>query len=174
MSSINIRKVVIGDIDTLLQISRQTFLETFSASNSAENMKDYLDGSLSKEKLTAELNDENAAFYFATLENQVIGYLKLNFGASQTELKDENAIEIERIYASKEFLGKGVGKLLYDKAMDVARQKGSDYIWLGVWEENARAISFYRKIGFVEFGRHIFRLGNDEQTDLMMKLKLKD
>lgn len=174
MPPIKIRDVTIEDIDSLLLISRQTFLDTFSESNSAENMESYLNESLSKEKLAAELDDKNAAFYFAMLENQVIGYLKLNFGESQTELKDNTAIEIERIYASKEFLGKGVGQLLYDKAVDVAKQKGSNYIWLGVWEENTRAISFYRKIGFVEFGKHIFKLGDDEQTDLMMKLELKN
>ncbi|WP_333599894.1 GNAT family N-acetyltransferase [Flavobacterium sp.] len=173
MSNIQIQKISLTEIDQLQKIGRQTFEETFSESNSEENMKNYLEEGFSKEKLTAELNDKNSEFYFATLEAEVIGYLKVNFGESQTELKDSKALEIERIYVSKEFHGKSVGQLLYDKAIDVAKQKDSEYVWLGVWEENPRAINFYKKNGFVEFDKHIFKLGDDEQTDIMMKLKLK-
>lgn len=170
--NIIIRKIALNEIDQLQKIGQQTFHETFSESNSEENMKNYLEEKFSYEKLTAELTDENSEFYFATLQNEVIGYLKINFGASQTELKDEKALEIERIYVSKEFHGKKVGQLLYDKAIEIAKEKNIDYVWLGVWEENHRALSFYRKNGFTEFDKHIFKLGNDEQTDLMMKLKL--
>ncbi|PZQ78157.1 MAG: GNAT family N-acetyltransferase, partial [Flavobacterium johnsoniae] len=77
------------------------------------------------------------------------------------------------IYVLKEFHGKKVGQLLYEKAIQIAKETKSDYVWLGVWEENHRALAFYKKNGFVEFDKHIFRLGNDEQTDIMMKLQLK-
>lgn len=172
--NIQIKKISLNEIDQLQKIGRQTFQETFSDSNSEENMKNYLEEGFSSEKLTAELNNKDSEFYFATLENNVIGYLKVNFGESQTELKDSKALEIERIYVSKEFHGKKVGQLLYDKAIEIAKQKNSEYVWLGVWEENLRALSFYRKNGFVEFDKHIFKLGDDEQTDLMMKLKLNN
>jgi ribosomal protein S18 acetylase RimI-like enzyme len=174
MENIAITKVNLSDIDQLQKIGRQTFSETFSAGNTEENMRKYLNEGFSLGKLTAELNDENSEIFFATLDNNVIGYLKLNFGQSQTELKDDNALEIERIYVLKEFHGKNVGQILYEKAMQIARQTNANYVWLGVWEENPRAINFYKKNGFVEFGKHIFKLGNDEQTDIMMKLQLKE
>ncbi|MCX7637782.1 MAG: GNAT family N-acetyltransferase [Cyclobacteriaceae bacterium] len=172
METIEITKVTINDIDQLQKIGRQTFYETFASGNTAENLNKYLDDAFSVAKLTLELNDQNSEFYFAILDNNVIGYLKVNFGQSQTELKDDRAVEIERIYVLKEYHGKNIGQLLYDKAISIARQKNADYVWLGVWEENPRAISFYKKNGFVEFDKHIFKLGNDEQTDIMMKLKL--
>ena len=172
MESIIIQKVTPQEIDLLQQIGRQTFFETFSAGNTEENMNKYLEEGFSKEKLAAELADPNALFYFAWLDQKVVGYLKLNFGASQTELKDDKAVEIERIYVVKEFHGKRVGQLLYEKALEVAREAKASWVWLGVWEENPRAISFYKKNGFVEFDKHIFKLGDDEQTDLMMKLML--
>jgi ribosomal protein S18 acetylase RimI-like enzyme len=172
MTNIKIEKVTQSDLEKLQKIGRLTFQETFSESNSEENMQSYLEEGFSKEKLTAELNDENSEFYFAKLEDEVIGYLKLNFEESQTELKDNKSLEIERIYVPKEFHGKSVGQILYDKAIQIAKQKNAEYVWLGVWEENPRAISFYKKNGFVEFDKHIFRLGDDEQTDIMMKLKL--
>jgi ribosomal protein S18 acetylase RimI-like enzyme len=174
MENITTRRITLSDWETLQKIGRQTFEETFSVSNSAENMRSYLEESFSKEKVTAELNDKNAAFYFAVTNEEVVGYLKVNFGDSQTELKDSKGLEIERIYVSKEFHGKSVGQLLYDKALEIAKQQNAAYVWLGVWEENPRAISFYKKNGFVEFDKHIFKLGNDEQTDIMMKLHLSN
>jgi len=174
MDTIDIKKVTVKDIEQLQKISRQTFYEALSAGNTEENMKKYLEEDFSLDNLTAELNNSNSEFYFAALKNIVIGYLKLNFGQSQTDIKDEKALEIERIYVLKEFYGKNVGQLLMDKAINVGRQKNLDYVWLGVWEENPRAISFYKKNGFVGFNKHFFKLGSDEQTDIMMKLQLKD
>lgn len=173
MDNFKIVKVPLHEVDLLQIIGSQTFAETFSSGNSEENMQAYLEQGFSSDKLKAELSDKNAEFYFAKLEDQAIGYLKINFGPSQTEIKDENALEIERIYVLKEFHGKKVGQLLYEKAMEISKQKGVDYVWLGVWEENPRAIQFYKKNGFVEFDKHIFKLGNDEQTDIMMKLEVK-
>ena len=168
----NIRKVSLKDLETLKDIGKLTFVETFASVNSQENMTKYLENAFSTEKLKTELTDKNSEFYFAELEGKVIGYLKVNVGDSQTELKINNALEIERIYVLKEFHGKKVGQFLYDKALELAKEKYVEHVWLGVWEENHRAISFYEKNGFVPFDKHIFKLGNDEQTDIMMKLKL--
>ncbi|MBK6932991.1 MAG: GNAT family N-acetyltransferase [Saprospirales bacterium] len=173
MENIVIKKVTPDEIGLLQKIGRQTFFETFSADNSDENMKKYLEEGFSLEKLTTELMDKKALFYFAWIGKQVIGYLKLNFGTSQTELKDDQAVEIERIYVLKEFHGKKVGQVLYEKAIQIAKQANATYVWLGVWEKNQRAINFYKKNGFVEFDKHIFKLGDDEQTDIMMKLQLE-
>lgn len=170
--NIEIKPVSFNDIELLQQVGRQTFAETFSAGNTEENMTKYLEEGFSVEKLTGELHNPDSEFYFAVNDQDVIGYLKLNFGNSQTELKDSRALEIERIYVLKEFHGKNIGQLLYEKAIQIARQKNAEYVWLGVWEENPRAISFYKKNGFVEFDKHLFKLGNDEQTDIMMKLQL--
>lgn len=169
MENIEIRKATLSDIRLLQDIGRKTFFETFSESNSQENMKKYLEDGFSIEKLTEELNNKHSEFYFAVMDEKVLGYLKLNFGTSQTELKDSNSLEIERIYVLQEYHGKKVGQVLYEKAMQVANEKEVIYVWLGVWEKNPRAIRFYEKNGFVEFDKHIFKLGNDEQTDIMMK-----
>lgn len=139
----DIQKVSLEEIVQLEKISRQTFCETFSSGNTEENMNKYLDEVFSSANLSIELNDKKAEFYFAKLDDKVIGYLKLNFGESQTEIRDDNGLEIERIYVLKEFHGKNVGQLLYNKAIQIAREKNKDYVWLGVWEENPRAINFY-------------------------------
>ncbi|KIC03788.1 GNAT family acetyltransferase [Flavobacterium sp. JRM] len=170
MESIILEKVTIADIEKLQNIGRQTFLETFSLPNTEENMNSYLSSSFASDKLKKEIENPDSKFFFAVLNDEVIGYLKINSGKAQTELKEDNALEIERIYVSREFLGKKVGQLLYDKALQIAQERKVGYVWLGVWEENHRALAFYKKNGFVEFDKHIFKLGNDPQTDIMMKL----
>src|SRR5437868_3354191 len=110
MEHIQIKRATINDIEQLQTISRRTFYETFSAANTEENMRKYLQEGLSTDKLTEELHDRNSEFYLAWLHNDVIGYLKLNFGKSQTELKDDKALEIERIYVLKEYHGRKAGQ----------------------------------------------------------------
>lgn len=169
MNKIKVDKVTPDDITRLQSIGRDTFSETFSAVNTEENMKTYLEGSFSTARLSEEINNGGSQFYFAVLDGVVIGYLKINTGHAQTELKDDQALEIERIYVRKAWHGKKVGQLLYEKAMEVAAQAGVKYVWLGVWEKNNKAIRFYNKNGFAPFDKHVFRLGDDVQTDIMMK-----
>ncbi len=174
MRNATIKKVAPENIEQLQKISRQTFFESFAAANTEANMQDYLNRAFSMEKMRGELVDENSEFYFAFMDDKIIGYLKINFGQAQTELQHENALEIERIYVLKEFHGQQIGQLLYEKAAEIAKQKAVDYMWLGVWEENPRAIRFYQKNGFQAFDKHIFTLGDDEQIDIMMKLHMHD
>ena len=173
LDKIKIELINHSHIAALQQIGRQTFSETFAESNSAQNMAKYLEEAYSFEKLNEELNNPNSFFYFAMLDKKVIGYLKLNMGVSQTELKDNDALEIERIYVLKDFHGKKVGQLLFDKTIEIAKAQQVAYVWLGVWEENKRALQFYTKNGFIEFDHHFLRLGDEAQTDIMMKLELK-
>ena len=172
MTDLNIRKLSTVDIDALQQLSRQTFFEAFYDLNTEENMTSYLRDAFSTEKLSAELSNASSQFFFAEIYGRPIGYLKLNTGSAQTDLKEDKGLEIERIYVLAAFQGKKIGQLFCDHALEIAVQGKYDYIWLGVWEENQKAIKFYKKNGFVQFGKHIFQLGDDEQTDIMMKLSL--
>jgi diamine N-acetyltransferase len=167
-----IQKAKISDLEIIKNIGRLTFFETFAEVNTEADMNTYLEQSFSDEKLNEELLDPNSEFYFALDDEKVIGYLKINFGSSQTEQKDKNSLEIERIYVLKEYHGKKVGQVLYDCALKIAKEKQVEFVWLGVWEKNPRAISFYTKNGFIAFDKHVFVLGTDVQTDIMMKLTL--
>mgnify|MGYP001366481958 FL=1 len=167
-----IRKINIDDLETLRNLSIQTFKETFEEVNTEEDMQKYLDENLSIEKLKTELENPNSEFYFAENNDEILGYLKLNFKDAQTEKLEENHFEIERIYVLKAFLGQKIGQILFDKAIEIGREKNLEYVWLGVWEENHRAIRFYGKNGFEIFGKHDFVLGEDVQTDLLMKMKI--
>jgi len=162
-----------GDVKELELISKQTYFNAFSAENSPENMQAYLESSLSEEKLLKELKDANSEFYFAEINRKTIGYFKINFGDAQTDLHDPDALELERIYVIKEFQGKKIGQKLLDEVLGIAKKNQMDYLWLGVWEKNEGAIRFYERNGFYVIGSHPFRMGDEIQTDLIMKLPLK-
>jgi ribosomal protein S18 acetylase RimI-like enzyme len=168
-SDITIRKGTVEDVTLLKNIGAQTFYDTFSPHNTEENMKQYIEKTFTTEKLTDELVDKNSEFYIAQHLTTAVGYVKLRIGYDPKELKTK-AIEIERLYAIKSYIGKSVGKKLMEIAIESAHAKGFKTIWLGVWEHNKPALAFYEKFGFKKLGSHIFMLGNDEQTDyLVMK-----
>lgn len=170
--TLQLRQATISDLSNLQSIGRKTFAEIFAASNSEENLAVYLEEGFSEDKLRAELQNENSLFYFALQKENVIGYLKVNWGDAQSEKQEPNALEIERIYVLRQYHGTQVGALLYQQALSIAQTRKAPYIWLGVWEENPRAIRFYQKQGFVEFGEHIFQLGDDAQRDVLMRLDI--
>lgn len=169
MENIKIRKAVLGDLQTIQGIGRQTFIETFAESNTEADMNTYLEKSFNEEKLSRELTNPDSLFFIAWEDKNAVGYLKVNSGSAQTEPQDDSALEIERIYVKASHHGKKVGQLLFEKATEIAEHQHSSYIWLGVWEQNPRAIRFYEKNGFVVFDKHIFKMGDDEQVDIMMK-----
>lgn len=172
MKPIEIKRISTNESIALQNISNKTFIETFAEANTPENMNSYINSEFSIEKLSAELINPNIEYYIASIEEEIIGYLKLNYGTAQKVLRNENCIEIERIYVSKEFLGKQVGQLLLGKAIAIAKDKKLNFVWLGVWEKNYRAIRFYEKNGFVVFDNHLFILGDDKQNDYLMKLSI--
>ncbi|HMU07893.1 MAG TPA: GNAT family N-acetyltransferase [Kaistella sp.] len=172
MGEIKVRKITSVDLTDLVKISRQTFNETFEEVNSEEDMQKYLSENLSEEQLQSELDNPESEFYFAENKDEILGYLKLNSGNSQTENKNENSIEIERIYVLKKFLRMKIGQLLLDHSIQIAKEKNAEFIWLGVWEHNERALKFYGKNGFEVYSKHDFVLGKDVQTDLLMKMNL--
>jgi ribosomal protein S18 acetylase RimI-like enzyme len=173
MGHIQIRKASGENLSTVQRIGRETFFETFADSNTEDDMKNYLEKSFSDEKVSAELSNPDSLFFIAWEAEKPVGYLKVNTGEAQTEQQEKSALEIERIYVKSSHHGKNVGQLLYEKALEVAQQQCNSYLWLGVWEKNPRAIRFYEKNGFTAFDKHIFKMGDDEQIDIMMRKELR-
>ncbi len=170
--SITTRYATLADAEAIALLSRQTFYDTFAEFNIKEDMDKFMTESFSMEKLTAEVGLPQYVFLIATLNNEMAGYAKLSEGKQPAELDNLASIEISRIYAAKQTIGYGVGKALMEECIRVAKEKNKKIIWLGVWGENERAINFYKKFGFEKFGEHDFLLGNDLQTDWLMKKTL--
>ncbi|PKH12267.1 MULTISPECIES: GNAT family N-acetyltransferase [Planomicrobium] len=152
----------------LQAISRETFTETFKEQNSPEHLNAYLEKAYNQEQLALELENPESRFYFVHSDDEVAGYLKINVGEAQSEKMGADSLEVERIYVKKKFHKKGLGKLLLEKAFDVAAELEKKKVWLGVWEHNENAIAFYKQKGFVQTGAHPFYMGDDKQIDLIM------
>lgn len=158
------------DAKTLVEVGITTFKDTFAASNTAANMKAYLEKTFTIDQLIKDLADPRCIFILLYDRQRVAGYAKMKKGKSDTgELRK---IEIERVYAMKEYIGKKAGKTLMQTCLDFARSENYEIVWLGVWEHNARAIAFYEQWGFKTVGASPFWFGDDQQTDLVMEKKL--
>lgn len=166
---IRIRACTPADVDCLRELASKTYDETFRIHNTTVNMRAYLETAFEREKLLNELQNPNSFFYFVMNANEPIGYLKINEAPAQTDLNDPESLEIERIYIKKAFQGNGLGEHLIHKAIEIAKQRNKTYVWLGVWEKNISAIAFYQKMGFSVMGSHIFTMGDEQQTDYIMR-----
>lgn len=162
-----------NDLHELRELSVSTFYETFAPMNTPEDMKNYLATSFDEAKFRRELGDSSTSFFFVYCDEKLAGYMKLNESPSQSDVNDPASLEIERIYVMSEYQGEGLGALLMEKAISTARERSKEYIWLGVWEKNDKALAFYKKHGFHKIGEHSFVIGSDVQTDHLMRLDLK-
>lgn len=173
MQQITFRLANENDVKLIKNVSWQTFFDTFHPYNTKKDMELFLKTNFNEETVRNEIVDKRNAFIVAYVKKQFSGYAKLSESENPQELAALDAIEISRIYASKEKIGTGIGKALMERCLRFAKEKNKDVIWLGVWEHNQRAIQFYRRWGFEKFGEQFFMLGNDKQNDWLMKKELK-
>lgn len=156
----------------LAALGRQTFHETFAAQNSPEDMAAYLDAHFSPEAQLAELQDADTIFLLAQMVQEVVGYAKLRLHSTlglEPDKTPEDRLEVERLYVLEDWIGTGLGATLMRRIIEEARQQKARAVVLGVWEKNTRAIEFYRRFGFKPIGQHAFVLGQDVQTDLILR-----
>lgn len=160
------------DVALLAELGATTFRCTFAQDNTPEDMEAYLAESFSEEKLRQEISDPLAIFYIAELSGKPLGYAKLHMGPPDASVTGAKPVELVRLYVLPENIGHGIGTRLMQECIDIAKSRGFETLWLGVWEHNPRAIRFYQKWEFEKVGSHIFQLGSDAQTDLIMQKSL--
>ncbi|MEY4540202.1 MAG: hypothetical protein RLZZ306_1959 [Bacteroidota bacterium] len=162
-----IRIATESDIEQLCEIGAKTFTETYGNQNTPENLQNYLQEKFNKKQILDEIQIPKTIFLLVELGNETIGYAKMKVNLEENP--DSTSLEIERIYISKQYHGQKYGAMLMQKCIDVAQENHYESLWLGVWEHNPKAFNFYQKWGFEVFGEHIFQLGDEAQTDFLMK-----
>lgn len=168
-----IRKVEIADVEVLAKIAKQTFRETFAHDNTEEQLQEYFEEAYNLRVLSTELENPESETYFIMHEEEIAGFLKVNRGNAQTERELENAFEIQRLYVLQTYQGFGLGKQLFEFALEHAEKNGFSWAWLGVWEHNTKAQEFYNRYGFEKFSQHRFMVGQKIDTDWLLKKKLR-
>ena len=167
-----VRRAASEDARVLAELGARTFEETFASENTAEDMAAYVASAFNVTQQTADLNDPASTFLLAEIDGVVAGYANLHAGAAAEGVGGTKPIELVRLYASQEWVGRGVGQALMRACLDEARAAGYETIWLGVWERNMRAKRFYEKWDFRAVGEHVFQLGSDSQRDILMERPL--
>lgn len=170
---LRLQKCTPADLDLLAKISRKTFVDAFEKANNPIDFKNYTNQAFSHDSLLRELDNTDTSFYFVFKDTHLSGYFKLNENQSQTDLKSKETIELERIYVLQNFQGQQIGKWILNRVKKIAFEKQKKFLWLGVWEENGKAIKFYEKHGFSKFAKHPYYIGNDKQTDWLMRCAIK-
>ncbi len=174
MSSIIIRQAVIEDALLLTDLAYTTFWDAFAhhPKNAPDDLNYYMRQAFNQTQIAAELADANNIFFIAEIGGEAAGYSKLIVDNIEPGITAEKPVELSRLYAHQKYLGQGVGQTLMDACFERAKAEGRDVMWLGVWEYNPRAQRFYEKNGFRFVGSHVFLLGKDAQTDLLMQREL--
>jgi diamine N-acetyltransferase len=160
------------DAELIATISRKTFFETFAANNTKEDMELFMSEQFSQEKLIQEAMEPQNTFLLAFDDLSCVGYAMMREGFKYPDFENQESIEIARLYVVNPQIGSGMGKALMQKCILHSKELKKQVIWLGVWEKNIRAISFYKKWGFEKFGEHDFILGEDVQRDWLMKKQI--
>ena len=162
----------VADLDRLRKLSLRVFTDAFAHLNTEKTMRAYLDTAYHPDKLRAELETKGSHFFFIVDDGEVCGYLKLNEPGVQSDTGDPDSLEVERIYVESRCKGRGLGRTMLEAAESFARKSGLKSIWLGVWEKNSSAIAFYEKMGFYRISEHVFVMGEEHQTDHIMRKDL--
>jgi ribosomal protein S18 acetylase RimI-like enzyme len=177
---VHVRRPRHDEAAELRDLAERTFRAAFAADNDPADVERYVCRAFAARQIDAELEDPASRFMVATIrdpgnlhQERLVGYAKLRSGPVEPCVSDAAAIELERIYVDQAKLGRGVGAALMAVVLREAAARGHRTIWLGVWEHNHRAIEFYRRWGFEVVGSHVFRLGVDDQTDLVMERPLE-
>ena len=171
-----IRKATIEDAEMLARLAYKTFWDAFHdhPKNAPEDLADYMAKAFNREQVRREISDENSIFLIAEIEREPAGYARLIIDSIEHGITATKPVELNRLYSKQEFLGKGVGAALMEESFALAKSLNCDAMWLGVWEYNPRAQRFYEKYGFREVGKHVFLLGSDPQTDLLMQKEIEE
>lgn len=165
---IRIRRATDDDATGLAEFARRTFVETFAADNSADDMAAHVAKSFGAAIQLREIRDPNTTTLIGELDATLAAFAQVRRSAAPRCVEGPSPVELHRFYVDRPFHGRGIAQALMRSVEDVARELGGRTLWLGVWERNPRAIAFYTKCGFVDVGEHAFLFGTDEQTDRVM------
>ena len=166
---LRIRRAGPADAASLAELARRTFNETYGNQNEADNLEAYGRDAFTESRWQAMVEDTTSrVLVVESQEGTSVGYAQLRQGFTPETVGGTHPVELGRIYLLKEWQGRGAGAAMMDRCLNEARELGGDRIWLGVWELNSKAISFYERSGFTAVGTQPFPLGGDIQTDLVM------
>lgn len=172
MDSVTIRAATKEDLPTVLRVAIASYEDAFAEFNTRENMEAFYAESYTLDRFIMEFDEPQAVLFVACRDEAIIGFARLRVNPEADGHLDGTAIELQRLYIHPDHQGIRAGAWLMQRAIEYANAQPFDWLWLGVWERNYKAQAFYEKHGFIRFSEHIFQVGDDPQTDWLLKRRL--
>lgn len=164
-----IRTAVEHDARALSELAERTFRDAFGGVNARDDVDLHCARAFAPDIQAREIKDPAIETLVVEHEGALVAFAQLRLsGESPPCVTLSPAVELQRIYVDRRWHGTGLARELMTNVFERTRKAGAKGLWLGVWEHNARAIRFYKRVGFSEVGDQVFRLGNDPQRDVVM------
>jgi len=164
------RDATAGDLPAIDRVFRRSFCDTFAHLYHPDDLAAFF-AKFGPDAWAGEFADPRYRFRVAEVEGEIVGYLKLGPSALPIET-DKRAVELRQIYVLKQHHGSGIAAALSDWAIDEARRRGFEELYLTVYVDNHRARRFYDRYGFEAVGRYDFMVGNHADEDIIMRKAL--
>lgn len=156
----------------LRDMGEQTFREAYSNDPDTANMELYIAQNFQLERMVADLQNPQAKFLLVKYNEQWAGYALFRWDRTHELLHNTKSLMLHRIYVLQSFWRHQIGSVLLQYILDFAKSGGYEYMWLIVWEENHRALRFYKKWGFEHFGYEKFQYGANVTDDWVLRKRL--
>ena len=168
-----VRAATLEDLPAISALGSAAFVAAFGAANPPGVVDDYVAEAFSVETLGLQLGEASSRWFVAEGDGGLLGMAHLTGGVCPADVMGDAPVQLRRLYTAAGLTSRGVGSLLMETVIDAASGAGHDLMWLGVWEHNPRAIAFYERWGFEQVGTVEFRLGDEDQTDLVLSRPLR-
>jgi diamine N-acetyltransferase len=164
---ITYRAATPDDAATLDRIFDTSFCDTFAHLYRTEDLNAFLSG-FGVADWEVQLSDPAFAFRIGEMDGAPVGYVKL--GPMKLPLETSRpALLLDQLYILKEHHGVGMAHALMDWALDQAKRRGAEELYLTVYVDNHRARRFYDGYGFEAVGRYDFMVGSHADEDIIMR-----
>lgn len=151
---ISVVNATIEDIPTIREMAHITWYPTFREILSQEQIEYMLEMMYSEKALKEQIEVRNHLFFLAKESEKALGYLSVEVDYNQQPIT-----KIHKIYILPDLQGKGIGKLLMQKAEQVALENQNTILSLNVNRFN-KATKFYESLGFVNTKTEDIDIGN--------------
>lgn len=188
--SFDFRRAKSEDAGQISKLIGSTWAKFFAYSVTESDLDTYLNTTVCEAQILREINSKSNIFLVAYTNTrtrpvgsdeqdspsaeteEIIGVTQLNLDTLNFSLTTEYPIELHRLYINPDHQGSGLAAALMEYTQQTCREMGKRGLWLGVWEDNARGIRFYEKMGFEQRSEHSFWVGQSERRDWIMEKAL--
>jgi diamine N-acetyltransferase len=156
------------DIPGLAKLGLELFIETWAHLYSAEDLNDFLATVHTPHAVQADM-ETGRQYWIAQLGDEWVGYCKAGPVGVPVDTAGRRAAELKQLYIQRAHHGHGVADRLMGFFLDWAAERQIQDAYISCWSENFRALAFYRRYGFEECGRYLYKVGKQLDDERILK-----